>query len=151
LNHIKILIENEFVKSWTDDESPIIFSRVLKEPQSSIMLQQFCDMQEGFIKEIAARKQGAVYSICDTYIMQPFTFQVLVNYYAHVFAKQQRAGLTFKAFVKPRNFERLTESNDIIKRIETRPIGMFESFDQAFYHIRNEWKQLQTRKVVAIL
>jgi hypothetical protein len=26
---------------------------------------------------------------------------------------------------------------------------MFESFDQAFYHIRNEWKQ-QARKVAAL-
>jgi hypothetical protein len=148
---MKILIENEFVKSWTDDESPIIFSRVLKEPQSSILLQQFCDLHEDFIKEVAARKQGAVYSICDTYIMQPFTFQVLVNYYAHVFAKQQRAGLTFKSFVKPRNFERMTEAHDVFKKIEARPIGLFESFDQAFYHIRNEWKLQQSRKAAAML
>jgi hypothetical protein len=148
---MKILIENEFVKSWTDDESPIIFSRLIREPQSSIMIQQFCDLHEGFIKDIAARNQGAVYSICDTYIMQPFTFQVLVNYYAHVFAKQQRAGLTFKAFVKPRNFERLTEANYIFKKIENRPIGMFESFDQAFYQISNEWKQLQSRKIATVV
>jgi hypothetical protein len=148
---MKILIENEFVKSWTDDEAPIIFSRLLKEPESSLMVQQFCDGHEGFIQDVAARKSGAVYSICDTYVMQPFMFEVLVNYYAHVFAKQQRAGLTFKAFVKPRNFERLAAGEDVFKKIENRPIGIFESFDQAFYHIRNEWKQLQARKLAPVV
>jgi hypothetical protein len=147
---MKVLFENEFVKSWTTDEAPIIFSRVLKMPDSSLMLQNFCDLHLGFISELASRTQGPVFSICDTYIMQPFMFEVLVNYYAHVFPKQQRAGLVYKAFVKPRNFDQLTDASEFLKKIDQRPIGLFESFDQAFYFIKTEAKKALMQKPVVL-
>ncbi len=113
------------------------------------MLHDFCDMHLGFIREIAAGRQGAVYSICDTYIMEPFMFEILVNYYSHVFPKQQRAGLAFKAFVKPRNFDLFGDSHSVQKNIDHRPIGLFDSFDKAFYFIKSGMvKQEAHRKVL---
>src|SRR5688572_24820453 len=113
---MKILIENQYVKSWIDDEAPIIFTRLLKEPDNSIMLQQFCDLQEQFIKDVASKNAGIAYAICDSYIMQPFMFELLVNYYMHIFPKHQRVGLVQKAFVKPRNFDRLGDMIEIQRK-----------------------------------
>jgi hypothetical protein len=146
---MKILVENEFVKSWIDDEAPIILTRLLKEPANSIMLQQFCDLQEKFIKEVASQNNSPVYSICDSSSMPPFMFELLVNYYLHIFPKHQRAGLIQKAFVKPRNFDFLGDMIDLQRKIGDRPVGIFESFDQAFYHIKNEWKQSLVKKIAA--
>lgn len=145
---MKVLVENEYVKSWTDNEEPIIYSRVLKMPESSLMLQNFCDMHLGFIREVAGDRPGSVYSICDTYIMEPFMFEILVNYYSHILPRQQRAGLAFKAFVKPRNFDLLADVQVIQKNIEHKPIGLFESFDKAFYFIKSGMVKLETPKKV---
>ena len=146
---MKIVLENQFVKTWVEGELPVIFSRVLKTPQSSIMMQEFCDLHETLITQVAARQQGGVYSICDTYNMEPFMFQMLVNYYVHRLARQQRLGLTFKALVKPKNFERFAEAPEVFRKVENRAIGLFENFDQACYYVRNEWKQLTSGKLLA--
>src|SRR5690349_17497216 len=149
VSNMKILMENEFVKSWVDDETPIILTRLLREPSNSIMLQQFCDLQEKFIKDEASQNNSPVYSICDSHIMPPFMFELLVNYYLHIFPKHQRIGLLKKAFVKPRSFDLLGDLIDLQRKIGDRPVEIFESFDQAFYSIKNEYKQSLIKKIAA--
>ena len=139
---MKVLVENEFVKSWVIGGSPIIFTVLLKQPQNSIMLQQFCDMHEKYITDLKQNFPSGVYSICDASIMQPFEFEILVNYYAHVFPRQQRAGLAFKCFVIPKGYDLEMDFEAVQKKLAGRPINIYASLEDAYAHAREMAKRL---------
>jgi hypothetical protein len=133
---MKVLLENEFVRSWVVGNSPVIFTVLLKQPESSIMLQQFCDMHEKFVADLKRDFPTGVYSICDASVMQPFEFEILVNYYAHVFPKQQRAGLSYKCFVIPKGYDLEIDFEAVLKKLAGRPIGIYATLEDAYAQAR---------------
>lgn len=141
----KTLLENNYIRSWNEEGTPVIFSLLLKQPESSIMLQQFCDLQEQFVKDLKQKFPGGVYSVCDASVMQPFEFEIMVNYYAHIFPKQQRAGLLYKAFVIPKNYDLDEDFGAVLKKVNGRSIGIFQTIEKANLFIRE-----LTMKAVAL-
>jgi hypothetical protein len=132
---MKVLLENEFVRSWVVGSSPIIFTVLLKQPENSIMLQQFCDLHEQYVGDLKKNFTAGVYSICDASVMQPFEFEILVNYYAHIFPKQQRAGLAYKCFVIPKGYDLEFDFEAVLKKLSGRPIGIYTTLEDAYAHV----------------
>lgn len=143
---MKIITEDKYLKSWIDDQAPIIFTRILKAPESSVLVQQFCEKHLTLIEEIVASGKGAVYSICDAYALQPFTFDLLVDYFMSVMPKQIKAGLTYKAFVKPRSMNHLVDLQEMMRKMDHQPVGIYEDFEQASQFIYGEWAKMKALK-----
>jgi hypothetical protein len=133
---MKVLLENEFVRSWVVGSSPIIFTVLLKQPENSIMLQQFCDLHEQYVADLKKNFTGGVFSICDASVMQPFEFEILVNYYAHIFPRQQRAGLAYKCFVIPKGYDLEFDFEAVLKKLTGRPIGIYATLEDAYAQAR---------------
>jgi hypothetical protein len=143
---IKIIAEDKYLKTWLDDQAPIIFTRLYKAPESSAIMQEFCERHLSLIHEIAAMDKGAVYSICDAYALQPYTFDLLVDYFMSVMGKQIKAGLTYKAFVKPKSLTHFADLEHLMKKVDHQPVGIFDDFQQASQLINNEWLKVKTLK-----
>jgi hypothetical protein len=147
---IKIIAEDKYMKTWIDDQAPIIFTRILKAPESTALVQQFCEKHQQLIEEMVKSGKGAVYSICDAYALQPFTFDLLVDYFMSVMSKQIKAGLTFKAFVKPSSINHPADLEAMMKKVDHQPVGIFEDFNQAAEFINGEWAKAKALKRAAL-
>jgi hypothetical protein len=151
---MKIIAEDKHMKTWIDDQAPIIFTRILKAPESSALVQQFCEKHQALIEEMVKSGQGAVYSICDAYALQPFSFDLLVDYFMSVMPKQIKAGLTFKAFVKPSSVYHPADIEAMMKKMDHQPVGIFDDFNQASQFITSEWakaKALRRASLASVL
>jgi hypothetical protein len=145
---MKIIGEDKYLKTWIDDQAPIIFTRLLKAPESSVLVQELCERHLNLIEGIVASGKGAAYSICDAYALQPFTFDLLVDYFMGVMPRQIKAGLTYKAFVRPRSMNHLVDLQAMMKKMDHQPVGIFDDFDQASQFVYAEWAKIKAMKPV---
>jgi hypothetical protein len=130
---------NEYIRIWTDDVAPIIFSRVIKQAVPTEFFEQLSVIQLNLLKQLRT-ETNEVFSVCDASGLQVYSFDLLVNDYSHRLPQQVEAGLLFSAFVIPNSLT-LADQVDIEKCIGHLPVAFFMSTADALQYVNQEMKK----------
>ena len=99
---MNVVLDEEFAKVWSDSRTPIVFSTIRQLPTTLAGLASLCDHHLQLVRK-TKKKYRAAYSITDLSSCSPVPLNVAFNYSENFVPKQFRAGLLFKAFIRPRN------------------------------------------------
>ena len=128
----------DYLKMTLDENAPILYTKVLGIPEGSSQLEKFCTFHQSKLVEIASKNSGIVYSICDTSLLQPYSFDLLVNYYIRFVHKSNEVFKSFKIFVLPK-LGTSVDVNEILKLSGKNSIYFFDSNEEAKKSVFEDW------------
>lgn len=143
---MKNLIKTKFVEIWIDETAPIIYSKVLKAPETTELYKVLNENQLGIIKEMA-KHNYVVFSICDASGLQLYSFDLLVSYFSEILPRLIEAGLTFKVIVCPKNIISPISLVEVTRGIGSLSIGIFDSLKEGYNYINSELLKFEKTKI----
>jgi hypothetical protein len=138
-----ILFDRDFGRVWSDGATPYIFSSVVRVPEKEC-LYELVEKQLELIREMQ-RKFGSVYSIIDLHLCPPASQQLVNEYVMEIIPRQFKAGLKFKAIVKPGDKNSEKQLAMALARIGPLPIRVHATFEEALQFIN----EMHTKKTGA--
>ncbi len=134
---MNIVFDEGFAKVWSDERSPIVFANVRQMPLSKVGFFELCERHIELIRQIRKRFER-VYSITDLSGCSPFPLGIAFDYAQSFIPRQFRAGVQFKAFIKPRNLVSRTTLDTVLRVTDNPGIGVYESFEGALQDINQK-------------
>lgn len=134
---MRIVYNESFARVWSEPKSPIVFSVVSKIPESSEGYAELCQRQIELIRK-ARQEFQMVFSITDFSACNPLSLRRAIDYVEYHVVRQFEAGLTYKAFVKPRNLVNQSILHTAMKLTDLPAIGFYDSFDAALESITSK-------------
>ena len=140
-----VVLDEDFAKVWSDSRTPIVFSTIRQLPTTLAGLASLCDRHLQLVRK-TKKKYHAAYSITDLSSCSPVPLNVAFNYSENFVPKQFRAGLLFKAFIRPRNLVTRSTLDTALKITNTSQIGLYNSFEEALKDINRKIAEGRLRK-----
>lgn len=130
---------NEYLKIEIDEKAPILYTKVLEMPEGSKHLDNFCEFHQSTLIDLASKRGGIAYSICDTSSLQPYSFDLLINFYFRFVSKSKQIFQSHKIFVLPK-LGTSVDVNEILKLANGSSIYFFDSIEEARKSVYDDWK-----------
>ena len=127
---MKVVVDNEFARIWSDDTSPIVFTLLRKIPEETEVFDEIQKEQDDLIKTTKA-KFSEVYCICDLSQCKASSFEALFEYCFVKLTQQLKSGVKFKAFVAPRNMLAQCSLNEVLKNLDQTKVASFKTFEES--------------------
>lgn len=129
---------NQFLKMNIDENAPILHTRLTSMPEGTNHLDDFCVLHQILLTDLASKNGGIAYSICDTRLLQPFSFDLLINYYFRFVNKSKETFHCHKIFLLPR-LGCSVDINEILKITNNSLIYFFDSMEEAKKYVHDDW------------
>lgn len=137
----------DYLKMSQDVNAPILYTTVLGLPDGSNDLEKFCAFHQTKLIDIASKNGGIVYSICDTSGLQPYSFDLLINYYFKYSSKSKEIFQTYKIFVLPK-LGVSVDISEVFKLTTRSSIYFFDTLDEAKASVFEDWASLNKSSLI---
>ena len=138
---------NEYLKMEIDEVAPILYTKVLEMPEGSNHLGNFCEFHQSTLINLASKRGGIAYSICDTSSLQPYSFDLLINFYFRFVRKSKQVFQNHKIFVLPK-LGTSVDVSEILKLVNGSSIYFFDSIEEARKSVYDDWTIYNKSKLV---